>query len=92
MLKQEKKYTVFQKIKILTNILLLMLFAYVTMVFISHFSVNHELETYSYIDSFKAIYTQTPVAKEFIIGFGLIIFFVVILALLIKLFFSLIKK
>ena len=90
---EQKEKLDFSKIfKSIIYIFLLSFSAYAIMVFISHFSVNHQLDGYSYFDSIKAIYSKSLIAKEFILGFGLITFSVVIFALIIKFFVSLIKK
>ncbi len=63
------------------KILGLMLLAYVVMVFISHFSVYNQSETYTISDSFKAMIFKTDVPAQFLIYFGLHIFIVVLIAL-----------
>jgi len=75
-----RKYTLLEKVKIIFNILMLGIFTYSSMVFISHFAENKDIENYKYWDSFEAIYTKTNIANEFIIGFGLLIVIVLLFA------------
>ena len=90
---EQKEKLGFSKIfKSILYIFLLSFSAYAIMVYISHFSVNHQLEGYSYFDSIKAIYTKTLIAKEFILGFGLMVLLVVLVAIFVKYFVSLLKK
>ena len=92
MAKQIKKITLFQKIKVLINIILLLGFTYCAIIFISHFSVNHQVEGYSYLDSLGAIYSQTSIAKEFVIYFGLLGLAIIIVAVLINKVATLLKR
>lgn len=89
---QQKVMTVWNKIKTLFNIALLMLASYIVMVFISHFSVYHKVDNYQISDSFQAMLLKTDVPAEFIIYFGIIIVLVVAIVLTINFFIKRIQK
>ncbi len=87
-----EKLTFIQKIITLLIIFLLGLFTYCSMVLISHFSENHKLINYTYLDSIKAIYGKSNIASEFIIGFAVLVVGTIVFSFLIKKIFDLIKK
>ncbi|MBN2893324.1 MAG: hypothetical protein JXL97_15740 [Bacteroidales bacterium] len=73
-----------KKTKALLNIIILMIFSYITMVFISHFSVYNKTEDYKISDSFKAMLFKTDVPSEFFIYFGILVVLTVIFAITIN--------
>ena len=59
------------------------------MVFISHFSVYNKQENYKVVDSFNAMIFKTDVPAEYLVYFGIHIFLVVAIVLVIN---SIIQK
>lgn len=72
-------------IKSLLNIAVLIIFTYIVMVFISHFSVYNTSETYKITDSFSALFLKTDVPAQFFLYFGAFVVTTVIIELLINL-------
>lgn len=87
----QNKKSFWEILKSLINIVLLAAFAYGAMVFISHFAEYSEAENYKYIDSFFAIFGGSNIANEFILYFWLSIAALIVLGVLIKKTFDLIK-
>jgi len=87
-----KKYTLLEKVKIIFNILMLGIFTYSGMVFISHFAENSKAENYKYFNSLEAIYSKSNIASEFIIGFGLLIVVVMLFSVFIHFIFKFFGK
>lgn len=73
-------------IKSLLNIAVLLIFTYVIMAFVSHFSVYNTSETYKISDSFDALFLKTDVPAQFFIYFGAFVIITLIIELIINMF------
>lgn len=73
-------------VKNLFKILVLFVLSYVTMAFISHFSVYNSLESYKIKDSFDAMLFKTDVPVQFFIYFSVFVVITVLLVLFVNVF------
>jgi len=91
-MEQKKKPTTGRIIYNLFQIFVIGIIAYMTMVFISHFSVYNANPDYKVADSFKAMLFKTEVPSEFFVYFYIFVIVTVLLALFIHFFLKLLKK